>query len=179
MTEYRMKAEAGAYGVKGQDADLRHVAPLPNDHPLLIKLGSVSSNHADIEWHLREIIEMLDTAPEKPLVKKIARANQLEIIGKVFLEGLASREIEEATQMRAHVLLGELLTIQEERNRLQHDPWRADKKTGELVQFRTRGADKLVVVPESSVDEVVEGYRLLRVQVVEFHAAIWKRMNQS
>lgn len=179
MKDYRINADAGAYSLNGQDADLRHVAPLANDHPLLVKLGSVSSNHADIEWYLREAIDVLDTGPKKSLVRKVALANQVQKIGSVLLEALALAAMDGPTQERAEAIIQQLLYLQEERNRLAHDPWREDKKTGELIQLRTRGADKVVLVPESKVDEVVDGFRRLRDEIVELHAAIWKHMNPS
>lgn len=129
--------KVGPFTVTGGYAKVLIHTPLPAEHPFYALIGHVTSEWSHLEHALDQIIWDLSGIPPHLgacITGQIMGASPrfLAIIALATAKGIDAAKIEKVRE-----LMNQTFSVQEERNRIIHDPWYLELKTESPGQFKS------------------------------------------
>jgi hypothetical protein len=166
---------AGAGTAVGVPSVLIHT-PLPEDHPFYALIGRVTSEWAHLEhaldliiWDLCGIPQPVAACVTGQILGATPRFNAL--IALATYKGVDEKVIDEIKQ-----ILNRTYEVQEQRNRLIHDPWYAEKSSMQPGQFKSMPKKKLQFgirdVDEAAVRKTIADIRKRKDEV----SKLWNKI---
>jgi hypothetical protein len=129
--------KVGPFTVTGGSAKLSIHTPLPVEHPFYALIGRVTSEWSHLEHALDQIIWGLSG-----ISPHLGACITGQIMGATprFLAIIAlatAKGVDEAKIKKVRELMHRTFDVQEDRNRIIHDPWYLELQTGAAGQFKS------------------------------------------
>jgi hypothetical protein len=144
MTDYTMKAEAGAYAISGGKTTLTVHVPLPPDHPMHALVGQVAAKWSQVEhfldiaiWRLAKLDDKTGACLTGQIIGSYGRLTAIYAL--CVHRNLDPKIIKQLVELSKN-----MKGSQDRRNRILHDAWYVTGSDNQTQQFKSMAKDEFL-----------------------------------